>query len=266
MHYNRRENLDSFNHGSAIVYQCSNFKINHQLKYFLLFIILILSHFYVAFAQEVELPSGIRNNLNLYAGISSVNSSAADTSTSVAILLPPIEKPKLLPDNISFGEKFFWGEKGLFREIGLVGELSPKERIHELSIRRTMLTAHQIGGFATLALMLTADYFGQQVIDGKRYLGDVHQNLVTATILSYSVTGLLAILSPPPLIRRDEGSTTSIHKTLAWIHVLGMIITPIIGSTIRHKRLFNMDQAHFHQISGYLTTAIFATSLIVITI
>ena len=174
-------------------------------------------------------------------------------------------KLKLMPDNMSFAERGLWGEEGLFRKISLVAPLSREERKYELDIRRTMLTAHQIGGFATLGLMLTTAYFGQRVIDGRRDLGDVHQGFVAATIASYSLTGLLAVLSPPPLIRRDESSTTSLHKTLAWVHLAGMIITPILGSMIGEHRQFHMDKAHYHQIAGYLTTAAFAASLIVIT-
>ncbi len=267
MLHSRRIKTVSSIHGAAIVIQKFKFlNSNYLFKLFLVLVISISLKSEITFAQMAELPSGIGNNMNLMADYSSINTIVADTNTSIGNSLPPVQKPKLLPDNISFGEKLFWGENGLFRGIGIAGPLTPQERIHELSIRRTMLTAHQIGGFATLALMLTADYFGQRVIDGRRDLGDMHQKLIAATIISYSATGLLAILSPPPLIRRDEGGTTTIHKTLAWIHVLGMIITPILGSTIRHKRLFNMDQAHFHQISGYLTTAVFAASLIVITI
>ena len=173
-------------------------------------------------------------------------------------------EPKLLPDNMSFGEKFFWGKNGLFRELGIVGPLSLSERKNELKIRRTMLTAHQIAGFTTLALMWTTAYFGQRVIDGNRRLGDTHQAFVTATILSYALTGLLAVLSPPPLIRRDEVGTVTIHKTLAWIHLTGMILTPIIGGMIRHRHSFNMKAARFHQVAGYLTTATFTAAVLVI--
>ena len=180
-------------------------------------------------------------------------------------LLIPVQKPRLLPKRISFMEKYLWGENGMVRKMGIVPALSSKERIHELHIRRTMLTAHQIGGFTTLALMLSAAYFGQQVIDGHRHMGDIHQALVTATMISYSITGLLAILSPPPLIRRDEGGTVVIHKTLAWIHFAGMIITPILGSMIGGRRHFNINKAHFHQIAGYITTAVFTASMLVIT-
>ena len=75
---------------------------------------------------------------------------------------------------------------------------------------------------------------------------------------------MLAVLSPPPLIRRDETSTTTIHKTLAWVHVAGMILTPIIGSSLRHSLNFS-QMARYHQISAYVTTATLAASLIIVT-
>lgn len=175
------------------------------------------------------------------------------------------QQSSLLPQNMSFMERLLWGEDGLTRKTGLVEPLSPEEREYELGIRRVMLTSHQILGFTTLALMLSADYFGQRVIDGNRRLGDTHQGFVAATIVSFSLTGILAILSPPPLIRRDEESTTTVHKTLAWLHAAGMILTPILGSMIGGRRHFNIDKAHYHQISGYVTTALFASAMIVVT-
>jgi hypothetical protein len=178
---------------------------------------------------------------------------------------------RLLPKNISFGEQLMWGNNGVMRGIGIVPALSPKERKFELSLRRTMLTTHQIGGFITLGLMASTAYFGQQVLNEnsdpsrRRELLRTHKTLITATIISYTTTGLLSVLSPPPLIRRDENSTTTLHKTLAWVHMAGMILTPIIGTTIKHSGA-NYDQvAQFHQIAGYVTLATFATSMIVIT-
>ncbi len=176
-------------------------------------------------------------------------------------------KQQLLPDKISFMEKFLWGEKGLVRKIGIEPPLTAPVREREIKIRRSMLIAHQIGGFTTLALMLAAAYYGQRTIDanGDRSLGRTHSTLIGLTIASYTATGLLAVLSPPPLIRGHDGGTTGIHKTLAWIHLLGMIVTPILANNISGRRFFNMDKAHIHQISGYITTAVFATSMLVIT-
>ena len=183
--------------------------------------------------------------------------------------LPHPIKQNLLPKNISFMEKGLWGESGLLRKIGLAPQLTLESRKSELGLRRTMLSIHQIGGFTTLGLMLATCYYGQKIIDGgvngRRDYEKTKYLFVNLTISSYTLTGLLSILSPPPLIRRDEVSTTSIHKTLAWFHVAGMIITPILANAIVSQRQFHMDKAHVHQVAGYLTTAIFASAMIVIT-
>ena len=177
---------------------------------------------------------------------------------------PP--RPRLLPVNISFFERAMWGESGFFRSTGIASPLTPEVRKSELSVRRTMLTMHQIGGFVTLALMGTTVYYGQRYLDrADRTDRNMHQTFVAATIASYAATGLLAILSPPPVIRRDEISTTTIHKTLAWLHVAGMIITPILGASINRRGGSFNSQAHFHQVSAYITTAVFAASMIIIT-
>ncbi len=242
-----------------------------KLKLFLFVIALILltnrkstlaqDSLRLAFNDHVQDRSSVQElQMLLDKNISQDNSFTNYDTTFASI------KPKLLPKNISFAENFLWGENGFFRKIGIASPLTPEVRKSELEVRRTMLTAHQIGGFATLGFMVAAAYYGQRVIDGKRNLGDTHQTFVGLTIYSYTLTGLLAILSPPPLIRRDEEeSTTTIHKTLAWLHVAGMILTPILGSYIGGHRSFNIDKAHVHQIAGYLTTAVFAASLIVVT-
>ena len=179
--------------------------------------------------------------------------------------LPLPLKRRLLPDNLSIVERGIWDETGLVRTWGILPPLTPPERRYELGIRRTMLTSHLIGGFVTLGLMTSAVYFGQRSIDNResRSLRNDHQTFVTLTIISYSATGLLALLSPPPSIRRDETSTTSIHKALAWFHVAGMILTPLLAPGGRTTKVD--QQARFHQISAYITTATFAASMIVIT-
>jgi hypothetical protein len=180
--------------------------------------------------------------------------------------LAPRPKPKLMPDNTSWFERALWGENGFIRKIGLAPPLTVEERKSELNLRRTMLTMHQIGGFVTLGLMATTVYYGQKTLNnpGVRTYRRYHQGFVAATITSYSATGLLAVLSPPPLIRRDEVSTTTIHKALAWVHFAGMVVTPILGASLR--RNFKDDQlTRFHQVSAYVTTGALAASLVVVT-
>ena len=187
----------------------------------------------------------------------------------------PHTTPRLLPDNISFMERGLWGESGFFRSIGIAGELTPESRKNELSARRTLLTMHQIGGFVTLGLLVTTLYYGQKTLNDANNLAqdcidqNKHNQFVTYSIISYGLTGLLAVISPPPLIRRNETSTTTIHKTLAWVHFAGMVLTPIVGNLIKKRSgrssYFDLPTAHFHQVSAYVTTGVFAASMIIIT-
>ncbi|HUI11293.1 MAG TPA: hypothetical protein VL221_13265 [Bacteroidota bacterium] len=184
--------------------------------------------------------------------------------------MPVRSTAHLLPENMSFMERGLWGESGFFRSIGIAGELTPEARKSELSARRVMLTMHQIGGFVTLGLLGATVYYGQRYLNySDRTDRSKHQEFVTFAIVSYGLTGLLAVISPPPLIRRNETSTTTIHKTLAWIHFAGMVLTPIVGGMIRKRSgKFSYDDlatAHFHQVSAYITTGVFAASLVVIT-
>ena len=209
-----------------------------------------------------EIPSLLRaRELSLSGGtvqsVPSVENPAADDSAAAP-------KRRLLPANMSFMEKGLWGENGVLRSIGLASPLTPEVRRSELGLRRTMLTIHQIGGFVTLASMVTAAYFGQKIIDGESGYRRNHQIAVATTIAAYSVTGLLAVLSPPPMIRRDEVNTITVHKTLAWVHFLGMVATPILGGMInRHADYY--QRAHIHQVSAYITTAALAASMIIVT-
>jgi hypothetical protein len=149
-------------------------------------------------------------------------------------------------------------------------------RKSELQLRRTMLVMHQVGGFLTLGSMIAALYYGQKSLldpnSGQRNdpYRSKHQLFVTTTIVLYTGTGVLAVLSPPPLIRRDnEMSTKTIHKTLAWVHFVGMVVTPILGGTVLKRgpigRYVDLNQARFHQISGYVTAAALTAAMITVT-
>ena len=245
--------------------------IGNSTNYLLsvIFLILICSPTDRVSGQDSRSDQIISSKAIAASDSSGTTESLAFAAESVRDTTVHIFKPKLLPDNMSFLERGLWGENGFVRTIGLESSLSPQVRKHELEIRRVMLTAHQIGGFTTLGLMLATCYYGQKIIDGgvdgRRNYESTKNALVAATMGTYSLTALLSVLSPPPLIRRDESSTITLHKTLAWVHVAGMIITPILGSLINTNRVFHMDKAHFHQVAGYLTTAAFATAMIVIT-
>lgn len=217
------------------------------------------------FVTQVERPVPLQERSVVFRTDLEDNAFSPD-STAVDSLSLPVKR-KLLPDNMSFLERGLWGENGIVRGIGIASPLTPEVRKHELAVRRTMLSMHQIGGFVTLGLMGAAVVYGQRYLDHfQKKDANLHQTFVVATISSYSATALLAVLSPPPLIRRDgEFSTTTLHKTLAWIHVAGMIVTPILGAAINKRGSSYDAQARVHQISAYITTAVFAASLVVVT-
>ncbi len=202
--------------------------------------------------------------------------SRIDVESARVDSLPPSVLRRLLPENISFTERGLWGEDGILRTTGIAAPLTPQSRKSELQLRRTMLVMHQVGGFLTLGSMIAALYYGQKSFtdpnSGQRNdpYRSKHQLFVTTTIVLYSGTGLLAMASPPPLIRRDEGwNTTTIHKTLAWVHFVGMVVTPILGGTVLKRgpigRYVDLNQARFHQISGYVTATALAAAMISVT-
>jgi hypothetical protein len=195
-------------------------------------------------------------------------------------------KIKLLPDHLSLMESALWGEHGLMRITG-IAPLTPSARKSELSVRRTMLTAHQIGGFITMGLFIPTLIYGQRNINQwnasesgqgtlDKQLDRTHKNWAGYLFASYMVTGGLSILSPPPFIRRDDWGTTSLHKTLAWVHFAGMVAIPFLGSAAASADRDASRQAHpdysrakslrtIHQIVAYTTAAAFTASLVIMT-
>jgi hypothetical protein len=213
------------------------------------------------FGQTLQAQEPVKSVVLIAESQPSMDSTQVDS-------LPPAPKPRLLPTSMSFLERALWDEDGFLRNVGIISPLTPETRKNELALRRTMLSIHQIGGFVTLGLMGAAVWYGQHALDhpAVKTYRSMHQTFVTATIISYSATGLMAVLAPPPLIRRDEVSTTTIHKTLAWVHFAGMVLTPILGASLHRGRVIDYGQlARFHQISAYVTTATFAAAMIVIT-
>ena len=183
----------------------------------------------------------------------------------------------LLPENLSPLESVLWGEGGLMRTTG-IAPLTPQSRMTELKVRRAMLTAHQIGGYVTLGLLIPTIIQGQRDLQNwndatsglrpfDRTINRSHKSLGEWTFISYMTTASLALFSPPPLIRRDDWDTVKWHKTLAWIHFTGMIALPILGSMAFHAK--SVQEAKtlrtIHQVTGYTTAAAFSLSMIVLT-
>ena len=199
-------------------------------------------------------------------------------SSVVDSVTPPRHTIKLLPDHLSPMESILWGEGGVLRSTG-IAPLTPQDRKSELGVRRTMLTIHQIGGFVTMGLFIPTLIIGQRNLHNwngseagefplDRKLNNLHQTMGVITFISYMTTASFAIFSPPPLIRRDEWSTTSLHKTLAWFHFAGMVATPILGMLSARKSNTLSEAQNLrtaHQITAYATATIFTVALITMT-
>jgi hypothetical protein len=203
------------------------------------------------------------------------NSSFSNQLQDTAEVQKP--KPKLLPERLSIIERAFWGESGLLRFTG-IAPLTPESRKNELVYRRTVLSIHQIMGFTTMALFVPTLIYGQRNINMRnaaaegrgvfdQNLADTHKRIAEITFGAYMTTAALAIFAPPPLVRRNEWSSISTHKTLALIHFTGMIAAPILGYLAYHANTRqeekNLQKAH--QITAYVTAAAFTASMIVVT-
>jgi hypothetical protein len=82
------------------------------------------------------------------------------------------------------------------------------------------------------------------------------------TIGTYFLTAAAALLAPPPLIIRKNWNNIKTHKLLAYLHFTGMILTPILAPHLAGHSYG--QQGQFHQVSAYITTALYASAIIVL--
>jgi len=139
---------------------------------------------------------------------------------------------ELLPKKMLLTQRIFWGEHGLMRSIS---PLTNVNRQKELKLRRGMLVAHQVLGFATLGGMIGQGIVGAKLYNGtssNRNLKDVHEGLAAAINVTYSTTAIMSLFTPPPLINRDKKlSSIRLHKWLAVLHMTGMIATNLLAES-----------------------------------
>ena len=119
-----------------------------------------------------------------------------------------------------------------------------------LDRRSHMLKIHQRLGLITIAplgatLITSAFAGGRQTSRASR---DAHAALGTATVGMYFTTAYFAIRAPKIPGTRTRGPIR-LHKTLAWIHGPGMILTPILGEMAfaqksRGERVHGIASAH----------------------
>lgn len=200
---------------------------------------------------------------------------AADSTATagddlLAGLTDSVKTEPLLPHKMIFTQRVFWGPKGLLRVMN-VAPLTPEGRIKELEIRRTMLTAHQITGFITLAGYVAQGIVGaklynaqgQDYIDTKR----LHESLAAGINIAYASSALLSLTAPPKLVSERRGlSSIKLHKYLAVLHIAGMIATNILSGQINEQKSAESYQQvkNWHRVAAYTTFGAFAASIIVL--
>lgn len=171
----------------------------------------------------------------------------------------------LLPHKMLFTQRAFWGPKGLLRTLK-VAPLTPEGRARELNVRRTMLVAHQIGGFVTLAGFVAQGLLGaklynakgQDYVDTKRW----HERTATLINVSYGTTLALSLTTPPPVIGARRGFTTiKLHKYLAIVHLTGMVATNVLAGLIDE----HPDLKPIHRAAAYTTFGAYAVSVVALT-
>jgi hypothetical protein len=182
-------------------------------------------------------------------------------------------KQSLLPEGMGLIRRSMWGEKGLMRKFSFF-ELTQEKRDREILLRRRMLQTHQALGFVALGGMIGSCITGQIMINTKsgatqERVKPLHDAAITTTMIAYGTTALLQLLAPPPIIiRKNKGwSNMKAHRTLAYLHFSGMVLTPIAGQMMYGDYSLQNGNSeklrHFHQVSGYVTTALFAGAIIV---
>ena len=138
--------------------------------------------------------------------------------------------------------------------------------------RRTMLQWHQGLGLAALGLTTAQVVLGQMLMnrqeagffdDRTQQLGDAHRNLAIASVTTYGASALLA-LTAPGIERDGPVDSVTIHKSLAVVHGLGMVLTPVLGFYERSQDEPSDVLRTTHKIAGYTTLAALWGAAIVI--
>ena len=186
----------------------------------------------------------------------------------LAGLTDSTEAAPLLPRRLIITQRVFWGPKGLLRIMN-VAPLTPEGRIKELTIRRTMLAAHQITGFITLAGFVAQGLVGSRLYksEGEAYtrIKKTHEMLATGINITYTTSALLALVAPPKIVGERRGlSSIKAHKYLAIVHMAGMIATNILAGKVSEQRNLADYQRlkSWHRAAAYTTFGAYAVSVI----
>jgi hypothetical protein len=195
--------------------------------------------------------------------IGTLNKVQAQTDSLLQTLLvdEKIDSQLITPKKMLFTQKLVWGENGILKNrYGSTQDLVEKRKI-DLRIRRKMLQIHQIGGFVTLGGMLAQGIVGSQLYNGSYKLKQTHEALGAAVNLTYGLTAINALFTPPSTFKRDKKLTSiRLHKWLAIAHMSGMIATNILGIQIEN----NPNLKPYHRAAAYTSFFSLAAAMVVI--
>lgn len=129
-----------------------------------------------------------------------------------------------------------------------------------LEKRSSMLQTHQYLGFATWALMTATLLTPEANLELHKYLG-------LSTTALYGVTAYYSLFAPKPENHEASGKTAW-HKSLAWVHGVGMVLTPILG-LIRYDQVEHGKPSStlgkLHSVTAVTTYLAFSAALVVVT-
>ena len=164
--------------------------------------------------------------------------------------------PDLLPSKMIFTQRALWGNKGLVR---IWRPLTIQNRQNELKIRHNMLKMHRFAGLTTLAGMFAQGFVGARLYT--KYsagLKNTHENIARGINIGYTATALLSLTAPPSFVHRKGLSGIRLHRTLAILHLSGMIATNVLARKISD----NPTLKPYHRAAAYTTVAALTVSVI----
>ncbi|MCO5144498.1 MAG: hypothetical protein M9962_15585 [Oligoflexia bacterium] len=140
-----------------------------------------------------------------------------------------------------------------------VTDSNPEEQAL-LETRSSMLQTHQYLGFVTLGLMTASLLTPESNLD-------LHKILGITTAVSYGATAYFSIFAPTPKDFESSGRTAW-HKRLAWVHGIGMVLTPVFGLVRYNQKEAGKPitgVAKLHPVAAITTYAAFAGAMAIMT-
>jgi hypothetical protein len=151
------------------------------------------------------------------------------------------------------------------KDLGFSEEItkSSPENQKILEDRRYYLHQHQVWGLVSVAAMSAAFLSGQE--------GEVppeHPFLAGLAVASYGVAAYSAYMAPELPYGKEKGGSLW-HRRLIWVHLPGMILTPILGY-MAAKQVNRGDKisgaAQYHRDVATITAATLALSVLSVSI